>query len=661
MRSPAADPTQLTMTTTRPRAPAATTPSDDAAAYVTRVYRYGVPAQASLHGQLSDGGRGQMRLAHQLRNALVDLVRRADDERRAVWGARVDLAEIEAYAEAADRHAAALAVELKRRKSENRTGRADLELAGQLREVRGQRAVLKAEAKALRDLLRPAAQAGLDAVKDRHKAAVKALYGDFVQGRGLYWATFNGVVEDMPVAERRVVADRSAGRPAQLRFRSFAGAGTLTVQLQRGAGQRVTRSQETLHSPTSPWRNVLRIHDPDPATLPAAVHAQKQRLRLRLVTFRAGTASGVPIWETVPVVWHRDLPAGSEVVAAQVVTTRIGPDERLAVCLTVRMPAPKATSRTGLVAVDLGWRLMRDGSVRVAVWRGRPDVPVRLPAAHRGAVLLHGTDGGEVRIPAVWFTGAPPGPGHRGGVKGWQKIDDLRAIRAKTLDRLRHALVGAWEEAPWLTEVLARQDRPGPSRAEIATWQSPGRFLALHQQISGLDRLLLPGPLPDAVLLDLAAFAAPSGDRHLWAWEAHQSASLIARRRDLYRTVAAMLARSFGAVVLESGFAAQLRRRPGPADDSDPQAARARAVAHRVAPAELAAILDDTFAREGCQAVRVPGAGSSAAHHGCGGKLDPEDRRKSVLVVCPACGRQIDQDGNAAWNLEGAGWVALAA
>ncbi|EQD64338.1 transposase, IS605 OrfB, partial [mine drainage metagenome] len=163
------------------------------------------------------------------------------------------------------------------------------------------------------------------------------------------------------------------GRRSELHFHRFDGTGTWTAQLQRENGDPV-RSWEALVDGKSKWRNVVRITQED---LPDDSRREHPRI---LVSIRVGKDGDEVAYLTVPITMHRPIPPEGDITQIQVTRKRVGTHFRLSMAFTVRLPAKNTSERPGMVALDLGWRSMPDGSLRVATWIGMaPSGPLALP------------------------------------------------------------------------------------------------------------------------------------------------------------------------------------------------------------------------------------------------------------------------------------------
>lgn len=548
----------------------------------TLVYKYAAPARwDGARVDLTEHATGHLRLAHELRNRLVELWRAHEDAKATLWLTRPEVAEAAAYLEDTERTLEKLAEEI--RQAKRRRQKIPPPLAAAAKDARARRRDLKADHKAARGAALEMLGPEFSRVLGEHVAAKKALYAEYVQQGDLYWPTFNVVLRDMDTAARKIVADRTAGRPAQLRFARWDGTGRLAVQLQREAAD-PPPTPEAIEGGLSKWRNHLRI---SPVPAPGNARPGQRTDRMRLVSLRVGSADREPIWQHVPVVWHRDLPADAEIKAVVLVRQRTAGTHRLAVCITIRLPSPAQTGRQGVAELTAGLRVDADGSALVAEWTGQPDHPIAVPA-HLKEMVTAGEDGGQVRIPAVWFTG--------GTTFGQTRVDDLGAIRAQEMERLRRDLLAD----PWWDEDIAQV--LDVTKADITRWRSPARFAALSLKArTSTD-------VPAGIRLMLEKWRVQ--DRHLWEWQGHQGKRVAQRRRDLYRNVAAILVSSYGRIgIVEAPT-------DPPADDDE--AARRAWYGKAAAVGELTAAVRAAAARDG-----IPIGGDSSEPEASGDTPGP--------------------------------------
>ena len=218
------------------------------------VWRYGARKGVSIPAEVDE----QLRLGHELREHLVDLVHERERAVAAVWAKH---AEVAAAQEAAERAQVRLdeLLELaaqERERSRKRT--IPVELREQIADARQVRREAKTTAREAKDRVYATVAPALHEARAIERQARKAAYGEFVHRRGLYWATFNNVARKHALADRRISSQRKQGRRAQLRHHGYDGTGRIAVQLQREQHE-PERTAELLCAPESPWWGMLRL------------------------------------------------------------------------------------------------------------------------------------------------------------------------------------------------------------------------------------------------------------------------------------------------------------------------------------------------------------------------------------------------------------------
>jgi transposase len=195
---------------------------------------------------------------------------------------------------------------------------------------------------------------------------------------------------------------------------------------------------------------------------------------------------------------HRQLPEDGVIKWVKVIRRRWDQrwKYRWVVQFTVQTPEParwlgdRDSSRTSsLVAVNLGWRQLDSGELRVATW------------------VDDAGKTGEVRLPTSFRDRL-------------RKAHSLRSIRDQNLDQLK--------------ELLAKHV------PHAMKWRSFERFYMLEHDEE----------LPDAVREEVATWAYR--DRHLWWYERGCQRGALKHRREIYRLMALELARTYPTVIVEN-------------------------------------------------------------------------------------------------------------
>lgn len=589
----------------------------------TRVYQYGCRGEPVL----DEAAIGQLRLANQLWNALVEIDQAHQGAVDAAWQAQPEVAVATELLEAAD---AALAAALEAAAEERKQARSRHPRSSRAAELAG----LRAQRKVARLAQREAKAAAYDALAPlfhdltaARRAAVKATYATYVQASGLYWPTYNAVIQAHDTAAAAVASRRKAGAAAELHFRRFEGNGTWTVQLQRAAAD-PERTFAGLLAGDTKWRQVARIDvEPvlaDPSAWEALSPAQRRRAGRGQLAIRIGSRPDrSAIWLELPVTFHRPIPADADITQIQVTRRRIGTHFELSASFTCRLAAPAPISSVhGVVALDIGWRRLSDGALRVAVWQSPVTRTLQLPEpARRWVRPMAG--GGELILPAPWLAEQTA-------------MEKIQALRDLKLDALRPLVVEWLAEHPDATEAL-------DIRGEVSRWRSPARFAALA--LRWRDNRQSGDP---TVLAALSAWRVQ--DRHLYERVANTRDQLGRRRREVYRCVAAALVDTYGVIALETMHIGQITR-PGPAEDpSDEQADAARRQARAASPGMLTGAIRTAAQREGVVVVEVPAKDTTRIHQPCGTRLEASAAER-ITMWCPVCECGFDQDQNAAANL----------
>lgn len=524
--------------------------SDDT---VTRAWSFGCPSQT----QPDDAMAEQFRLANDLWNALVEIWRGHEDAKAAIWA--TDPAVTAAQRDLSDLTDTAKIIRQRMRgaRSQDRTTVPREDDAAALASLKNE---ITAAAGRLREA-RDAASASLrdafaEALTARH-AAVKATYADFVQQRGLGWGTWNDITRRrFPAAIAAAEKRRKDGQPAELRFRRFDGTGTLTIQVQRGAGC-PPRTIPALNSGAHPRSGVLRM---EPWADPAAGRL-KGSARHGTLTVTAGRGRGLgPLTWQIPVTLDLCLPAAADVAEVKISRRRCAGRYRLSVSV-VASAAPATSAGSAAVAVRLGWGNAGGGWLRVASIGSSAQLTA--PGGSLEGIVRIAASGlaAEVLIPPAWR-------------RLLERDDMIRSVRDQNLDVIKAKVADTLAAEPALARDL------GVTAADVARWRAPRRLVALARA--------WPAGHPLAATLE----EWRSRDRHLWEFECNERAQVLARRRHAWRNVAAWLCSQAREVTMDALDIAAARRVPD-LDHEDPEfpSRRGREQSQDAAPGELRAAI----------------------------------------------------------------------
>jgi hypothetical protein len=257
--------------------------------------------------------------------------------------------------------------------------------------------------------------------------------------------------------------------------------------------------------------------------------------------------------------------------------------------------------------LDIGWRRMDDGGIRIAKWIG--------------------SDGaeGELRIPADVVA--------RDG-----KSDSIRSIRDVDRDiwqgRLRD-LRTSLSEGHWMRQRLAA----------VHAWKRMGRYVALHREWTSAR-----WPGDDDLYNRMTTWLRH--DRHLWSWEAHNRRRQSLQVQGRVRQCAVELVRRYGTISIErAGLVPALVRRREDHDEDDRIQRRLNAKRmHAVSPALLRRELAWLARTYGAEVLEQDPAYTTRTCADCGHRRDEVEDWAPLEIVCAACAVVEDQDRTAARN-----------
>lgn len=546
----------------------------------TLVYKYGCKSPRVV---TSDIVLGQLSDAHRYYNRLIELERRriADrDEWMAATYPEVASAEqavADAEAALADALAAAQRAKIVARSKVAPKAERDVVIA-----ARAARKEAFAARKAVRGRVYDSAEfkARSAELYSAHGDRRKALYAEY---GGLFWGTKNQIVESVEKA-----VEKSMGQP---QFRHWSRDGRLTCQVIGGV------SAADVYSCTDTRVQIERV----------AGHRKRAVVRVRI----GSNPDRSPVWAEVMAYIHRPLPPGAVVMSASLVRREgtyhrmsdgvYRPNDEWSVQFTLRLPdLPDREPRPGSVAVDVGWRTVGDGSLRVAYW------------------LDDSGRSGELLIP-------------RERLAYWTKAEELQSVRDMHFNETRDAL------ADWLS-LHPAPDALKERCSHLRQWRSVNR---LHAVVARWERF----SGDEEIYATLTTWR--DQDQHLHQWQHGNRTKAAAWRKDLFRCFAARLAREYGSVAIEDLDLRQMRRdKPVEAETVSRVVVDWRNAA---ANGELLAAIRAAGVKFGAAVTRLDPAGTTRDCHRCGKSCEFD--RSRLDHTCEHCGATWDQDHNAAANL----------
>jgi len=481
----------------------------------------------------------------------------------------------------------------------------------------------------------PARKIAWETVKGARRSAAKGLADDLaaINARakefgklaraqcGVYWGTYL-------VVEQAADAQRTSGEAP--RFRRYDQVGRVAVQLQGGLSVAdALAGKDTRLRVEAVDLSGERGHNPaNPAMRPDSRRGRRAEYRVWL---RVGSEGRAPIWTVAQTYRDRPLPPDGVIKWAVLRRDRVGPDFRWSVQFTVdALPArdPKAVAdRAGVVALNLGWRMRPDG-MRVGYWQD--------DAGKHGEIVLP-----------------------KGVLEDLAHVRSIGAIRDRLFNEFRELLAG-WlrEHADIVPEWMVRE------AATIAQWRSADRLARLaarwcRDRFSGDEAIM--GPHPGCArdrngVLDCTLHVEcwRRKDRHLYAWEAHATANILARRDEMYKCVSAAFARNYGTVVTAKFRLTDIHGRAGlspqASDGEKVRADNSSSRRHSAAPGTFRLYQQNACRARGTRFLELACADDTQRCADCGVRND-FDAALAIDHRCSACGVTWDQDRNYTANV----------
>ena len=567
------------------------------------VYRYGL---ASPH---VEGERvlDQMRCAHRYRNELVEIERGRRQAERAIHAtASAAVAHLVAMAEQADKDVAALVTEIRRERSKTRSRSDTSEQREKLRNakaIKSERTLtLRQARKDLREA--PDQVAARDILSERARGlqrGARQLSGLAKSGPHFgAWGTYQLAEEAAQASFAKTPLYAPDGfTPNDPGFVRWHGEGAVSVQIQGGA------SVEDITSGRHPQIHVSLPDERAWLKMPGnGWSARRRYARHGELSLCLGTdADGTRIYGRWRMDMHRPLPVGARIKRATVHRRVSGPHAYWSLELTLDCPLSAVVEPVagGAVAVDLGWRAMDDGSLRVAGWADTH--------GHYGDVCL------EPKL-----------------LRALREPDEIRSARDARFDMQILRL------ARWLDAFRSVPEWLRTSTTSVRQWKSPARLHALRNR---WQTARFEGD--EIAFHDLDAWV--TADTHYWEQECRRRDGALRHRREVYRVFAAKLATTYSAIVLEQFDLRTFAVRQG-ADADKAENETARSNRHLAAVSELRlAVLNAARSRRRT-AVSMPAHDTTRTCPSCG-LVEDRNAAMAIMLSCE-CGATWDQDSQGA-------------
>lgn len=541
----------------------------------SRVYSYGTvpPRVAPVQGE--EGAIAQLRLANRLWNVLVAIERTRMERYH-----KIMRNESQERIEELKIQIGALRDEIKARRQKVRSKSAPADdCKDAIEQARAEMHALIESQRSTAAARHDGRRAELNALSERTKHRIKRAR-QASASMGLFWGTYNDIVG-------RADTGRKSG---EIQFRRFNATGTLTAQIIGGAtAEQCIEGDHTFFQ------------------------VERSANRWRYASIRIGSsADRMPVWLKIPIVMHRDIPAGALIKSVSATRRRDGsrrPVWQLNITVTLPDAQPRQPARA--VAIDIGWRLLPD-CVRVGYWADSD--------RREGAVT----------VPC----------------SSLRQFEQVRELRSHC-DLLHNEFLPAC--AAWMSGQALEGEWAARTKA-LAQWRSSDR-------LADLVRWWSDHRIPGDEEMYTAAAEWREHYLHLANWWRNLQGQLRLRIREDYRVFAAGLARRYSLVIFEEFDLREVLERPEPESDAVMTAANYYRVC--VSPATLRDAVRNACEREGVRLLRVPSPDTTCRCHACG-RIEEWDQAAELLHRC-SCGVLWDQDANAAMNLLRDGLASAAA
>lgn len=512
-----------------------------------------------------------------------------------------------------------------------------------VKEAKAALSPLREVERAAREAKRLARKALTPTIKDKLKAldieayaAKKAAYNDSAFA-DLVWGTKLAVGEWV---ERAAKASAKEGTLPKLP--AFDGSGQIAVQLQGGLGpselatdtrfrievvsfdewmarQQVARraryEAQIAAGVVRAWKpgNGITGNDGKALERPKADSGYTRRSgggQHAFVHLRIGTEDRSPVWASWPVKISRPLPANGVIKWARAHASKVGTRVEWKIQITVDAPETEKKPVSETLAVNLGWRNLEDGGIRVA--------------------YAVGTDGHEeeVRVPPAFLSRL-------------EHVKQLRSIRDKLCDEAHRALsswMGDRDEdlPPWLTEAtryMANWRGPKQLARLIREWETnrfegdEGIFHALWMWRNGKTE-----------------DGHSVGNHHLRFWESDEREKAYRNRNEIYRQIARGWAKRYSRILVTEMDLRDFAEEPEAEDGRKSDGNKQRSTRTVAGPSILRGEIKNACASAGTEFEEKKGAFTETCA-ACGVR-ERFDAKHQLAKTCSACGAKNDQDAN---------------
>jgi len=411
---------------------------------------------------------------------------------------------------------------------------------------------------------------------------------------GLGWATANEVLNS---ALKAFQARIKTGQPPKFAVGEEKQQDSLRTQFTQAGGCPVATLFESEHSGLS-----LRA---------AAGFGRRKYGTFR---FRLGEAKS-DVWATGTCQFHREIPSGATVASAALVQRRIGRDLKHALQLVVKLPQQaeaQATQSKKFCTVHFGWA--SEEGIQYVMALADQENPTK-------AQLF--------QLPTDIET-------------DFNRVENLASQRSKLLNDLVLQIKSGSIVIPSQIKEVADE------------FDAIKRLPATHISLTRLHRIC-------RLMIESDIFRPEAlerwrrQDRLLLQDIAHIRRRALYRRRDFYRVTASVIAKSYGAIVIETldlkKANTKINMVTGEKSDKNK---KSRSRQRMAALHELQRQLRQAAGKAGCVIIELTGEKTTATCAFCNREGTTTTSESSQVLHCPHCGSQMNRKQNGAavaWQL----------
>lgn len=360
------------------------------------------------------------------------------------------------------------------------------------------------------------------------------------------------------------------------------------------------------------------------------------------------------VWLDVPVIIHRPMPDDAIVKWVYLVCKRVGIRRRYELQFTIESKANiKPLPNDGMIAINLGWRVLNDGDIRVATtWDGHTSETIYLPEKMRrkkefAEKLLSYSDIAFDTTKKTLHEWLKQNPKTMSSLKDMNKklsLDHITSWRAhaklaRVAFSFRKLIFTLKDTNTYISDVWRQ-------------WKD-------HRLVSKLDLFdtfevfsawLKEKEITESSVEQMALYLEiwRRKDEHLINWARSIQRKLVLHRREIYRRKAYEYSRKYNKVIVEDWNKREVSRKPKLENDTETvQEEKARAIRQfcgvSVFTDALAKKFGSNLKKQNCKKITI-------IHFNCGGEAETHPK-ESTHIQCGKCGQFYDQDLNAAKHL----------